>query len=77
MLGRWHGKVGWWRRFAGESRAAAATEYAVLLALIAITVVAAAAILGNGVRDGTHSISTGLAGTGSDLVVHTAPHGQP
>lgn len=66
----------WWRRFARESRAVAATEYAVLLTLIAVAVFGAAALLGSGVRTGMHSVSAGLSdtgGTGHGIVVHTGP----
>lgn len=76
MSGWWHCTLRWWRRFAKDSRAVAATEYAVLLTLIAVAVFGAAAMLGRGVRTGMHSISAGLSDTGDashGTVVHTGP----
>jgi len=83
MSSWWHGTLRWWRRFARDSRAAAAAEYAVLLALFAVTVLGAAAMLGGGVHTGMHSISASLSGgrdtgtgvhTGPSIVVNAAHH---
>jgi len=49
------------RRLMGETRAAVATEYAVIVGVIVVTALGTIAILGRGIGETTQSISSELA----------------
>ncbi len=67
------------REFLREQEGAAASEYALLLAAIAVAAAGAVAMIGTHVTGATEAVSTGLTTNGPDSahsgsVLHVRPH---